>query len=450
MWASTVTKALALMNAPTQPLNEPEPGHGPAPALNDAILQVPKSATLTINEKSRQLQREGRRIYRLGLGQSPFPVPELMVSRLQAYARAKDYMAVQGYLPLREAIAGFMRRTEGLDCEARDILIGPGSKELLFGLQMALDCELLLPAPSWVSYEPQARLLGKIVHWLPTRAEDGWKLNAEALDAHCARRAGGRCQLLVLNSPNNPSGACYEPSELQALAEVARRHRMIVLSDEIYSELHFSGEHQSIARYYPEGSIVSNGISKWAGAGGWRLGFFAFPRELDYLLHSMVVIASETFTSVSAPVQMASICAFEDSAAIIDYIHACRRVMAGIGSNFTARLTAAGPDIVPPRGGFYCLSDFAPLAEKLRQRGIGNDTELAERLLEDTGVAALPGSDFGLENSLTLRMALVDFDGDALLQRALAEHELEIGLELPELRRIQQACDRIADWLRSL
>ena len=422
----------------------------PAAAINDRILQVPKSATLAINEKSRALQREGRKIFRLGLGQSPFPVPELMVSRLQAYARAKDYMAVQGYLPLREAVAGFMRRTEGLDCRASDILIGPGSKELLFGLQMALDCELLLPAPSWVSYEPQARLLGKIVHWLPTRAEDGWKLTAEALDAHCLRRAGGRCQLLVLNSPNNPSGACYTEDELQRLAEVARRHRVIVLSDEIYSELHFEGEHRSIARYYPERSIVSNGISKWAGAGGWRLGFFAFPRELNHILQSMVVIASETFTSVSAPIQMASICAFEDSAAIIDYIHACRRIMRGIGTDFSRQLRQAGVDIVTPQGGFYCLPDFAPFADRLRTAGIDNAVQLAERLLEDTGVAALPGGDFGLTGSLALRMALVDFDGDALLHKAIQQPDLEIDLQLPELRRLQQACDRIGEWLRTI
>jgi aspartate/methionine/tyrosine aminotransferase len=423
---------------------------GTVAAINDRILQVPKSATLAINEKSRKLQQAGRRIYRLGLGQSPFPVPELMVSRLQAYARAKDYMAVQGYLPLREAIAGFLRRSEGLSCSADDILIGPGSKELLFGLQMALDCELLLPAPSWVSYEPQARLLNKIVHWLPTRPQDGWKLSAEALDAHCLRRAGGRCQLLILNSPNNPSGACYSEAELEALAAVARRHQVIVLSDEIYSELHYEGAHRSIARYCPERTIVSNGISKWAGAGGWRLGFFAFPPGLKHLLQSMVVIASETFTSVSAPIQMASICAFEDSAALIDYIHACRRIMRGIGRSFSHRLRQAGIETVTPEGGFYCLPDFTATADRLQRAGIDSATGLAERLLEDTGVATLPGDDFGLRDSLCLRIAMVDFDGDALLRKTLAQPDLPVTLELPELKRIQQACDRIAGWAQAL
>ena len=154
-------------------------------ALSSTVLSVPKSATLAINELSKQLVLEGKDVIRLGLGQSPFPVPEMMVNALKAYASAKDYMAVQGYLPLREAIAGFIHQTEGLDRGAGNIIIGPGSKELLFGLQMALDCDLVLPAPSWVSYDPQGRLLGKAVYWLNCTKQDGWKLTASSLEQHC-------------------------------------------------------------------------------------------------------------------------------------------------------------------------------------------------------------------------------------------------------------------------
>ena len=192
-----------------------------------------KSATLAINEKSKQLILEGKDVISLGLGQSPFPVPEIMVSALKTYANAKDYMAVQGYLPLREAIASFIQHTEGLDRHAEHVIVGPGSKELLFDLQMVLDCDLVLPAPSWVSYDPQARLLGKDVYWLPCQKEDGWKLNATTLEKHCEKHCE-RLQLLILNSPNNPSGACFNESELQALAEVAARHGVIILSDEIF------------------------------------------------------------------------------------------------------------------------------------------------------------------------------------------------------------------------
>ena len=418
-------------------------------ALNPRVLDVPKSATLAINEISKQLVLEGRDIYRLGLGQSPFPVPARMVQALQTYAAAKDYLAVQGYLPLREAIAGYIQRSEGLDRHADDIIVGPGSKELLFGLQMALDCDLVLPTPSWVSYDPQARLLGKQVHWLACRAEDGWKLNADTLDRHC-RKYAGKQQLLILNSPNNPSGACFNETELRDLARVAAEHRVVILSDEIYSELHFQGRHQSIARYYPAGTIISNGISKWAGAGGWRLGFFAFPRELQAVLESMVTIASETFTSVSAPVQMASISAFEESAEMQDYILACRRIMAAVATHFSERLNHHGVHSVMPDGGFYCLGDFARFSDGLRVQDINDASAMCRTMLQETGVAALPGQDFGLGNGLYVRFACVDFDGHRLLQRLLEDPTVEPDQNTPELRRVLIAADRLGDWFENL
>ncbi len=417
--------------------------------LNASILNVPKSATLAINEKSRRLQQQGRDIIRLGLGQSPFPVPDIMVRELRSYARAKDYMAVQGYLPLRDAIAGFIRRTEHLNRSADDVIIGPGSKELLFGLQMALDCDLVLPTPSWVSYEPQAKLLGKTVHWLPCRAEEGWKLTADALHQHCQQH-GERQQLLILNSPNNPSGACFDESELQALAAVAQAHHVIILSDEIYSELHFQGKHLSIARYYPQGTIVSNGISKWAGAGGWRLGFFIFPTELRAILDMMIVIASETFTAVSAPIQMASIRAFEDSDELLDYIHACRAIMKYIGEQFYQRLREYKLQLVEPQGGFYVLVDFAHYRHALQRQGIQNARDLCHQMLQHSGVAGLPGDDFGLHDGLQVRLALVDFESNSLLQDTLQNHAQPAQANPQALEHLFTAPSRIAQWLQSL
>jgi aspartate aminotransferase len=413
------------------------------------VLNVPKSATLAINEKSRQLQKEGRDIIRLGLGQSPFPVPDIMVRELRSYARAKDYMAVQGYLPLRDAIAGFIQRTEYLDRSAADVIVGPGSKELLFGLQMVLDCDLVLPAPSWVSYEPQAKLLGKQVHWLECRAEEGWKLSAETLQQHCKKHPD-RQQLLILNSPNNPSGACFNEAELKALAAVAQAHNVIILSDEIYSELHFSGEHQSIARFYPQGTIISNGISKWAGAGGWRLGFFIFPPELRAVLELMIVIASETFTSVSAPIQMASIRAFEDSSEILDYIHACRAIMRHIGEHFHVLLVDYDLHLVKPDGGFYALVDFENYRTALEKHGITTAQKLCESMLEQCGVAALPGSDFGLPRGLQVRFALVDFDSAELLQETIRNGGRLADADPPALDHLFSAATRLGDWVRSL
>jgi len=419
----------------------------PPIALSSCLLNVPKSATLAINEKSRQLQLEGRDIIRLGLGQSPFPVPDIIVRELRTYARSKDYMAVQGYLPLRDAIAGFINHTEKLQRSAEDVITGPGSKELLFGLQMALDCDLILPAPSWVSYEPQAKLLNKTVHWLPCKPEEGWKLSAETLESHCKKHTRQQ-PLLILNSPNNPSGACFNEAELKALAGVARKFNVIILSDEIYSELHFQGQHISIARYYPEGTIISNGISKWAGAGGWRLGFFSFPPQLHKVLELMVVLASETFTSVSAPIQMASIRAFEDSAELLDYIHACRHIMHSIGDHFHQLFLEHNIQMVKPEGGFYGLVDFSSYEQKLSQRGIQDANELCQQMLQQCGVAGLPGKDFGLQQGLLVRLAFVDFESQHLLERVMKNPNTPLDSSTTELKHLFSAAERIGNWLK--
>ena len=252
-------------------------------AINLNVRGIQPSATLRINELSNQLRAEGKDIIKLGLGQSPFPVPERVVEALKAHAHEKDYLPVKGLRGLREAIAGYINRTERMRCTWEDVLIGPGSKELLFMLQLAYYGDLLIPRPSWVAYAPQARIIGRSVHWLPTHAENNWQLTAEELDIIC-RDDPSRPRILILNYPSNPTGCTYTDDQLLAIANVARKYKLILLSDEIYGEVHFEGKHKSIARYYPEGTIISTGLSKWAGAGGWRLGTFIFPPELRPLL----------------------------------------------------------------------------------------------------------------------------------------------------------------------
>jgi aspartate aminotransferase len=427
---------------------DPSTTQTPLP-LSGSVLSVPRSATLAINELAKRMASEGEDIVHLGLGQSPFPVPGGMVSALQDTAGAKEYLQVQGHLPLREAIARYLERTEGVSRDAEQVIVGPGSKELIFGLQLALDGDLILPAPSWVSYAPQARMLGRRVQWLECRAEDGWKLTAETLERHC-QRSDQRHQLLILNSPCNPTGACFRSDELEALAQVARKYQVIVLSDEIYSELHYEGRHQSIARHYPEGTIISNGISKWAGAGGWRLGAFSFPDALEPVLAAMIDIASETFTSVSAPVQLAAIKAFEGSDEMTSYIDATRRIMASIGTLFSAQLQELGADVVTPDGGFYNLPDFSAFGEPLARSGITTASDFCQELLNHTGIAGLPGSAFGLEEGLLVRFAFVDFDGGGLLERVLADPTLSIDQDTEELGHMLSAVPRMADWLTSL
>ena len=202
----------------------------------------------------------------------------------------------------------------------------------MFLLQMVYYGDIVIPTPAWVSYAPQARIIGRHVSWIDTSAAHDWQLQAENLERLCAGDPERPC-IVVLNSPNNPTGQTYDPAALIQLASVARKYRLVVLSDEIfYGEIHHHGAHVSIAQYYPEGTIISTGLSKWCGAGGWRLGTFTFPEHLRWLLEAMAVVACETYTATSTPIQFAAVTAFTGGPFIQRCLVNCRRVLRALGS----------------------------------------------------------------------------------------------------------------------
>lgn len=420
------------------------------PALAPNVRGLTPSPTVAINEHCLGLQAEGRRVFKLGLGQSPFPVPEPVVETLRANAHRKDYLAVQGLPALREVVADYHRRTSGVSYSAGDILIGPGSKELMYLLQVTHDGELLIPTPAWVSYQPQAVIVGRPARFIATRAVDGWALDPDALRR--ATEGPYTPRLLILNYPSNPTGGTFGERALEEIAAVARERGLIVLSDEIYGETHHEGRHVSISRFYPEGTIISSGLSKWCGAGGWRLGTFAFPSGLRWLLSAMTAVASETFTSTSAPIQYAAVRAFQGGLRIERYLWSSRRILRALGRWSAARLEADGVRVVPPVGAFYLFPDFSAHADALARRGIQTSDALAARLLAETGVALLPGSAFGRDpRELCARIAYVDFDG----ARALAAVEAlgrDVPLDEAFLRAhagpVMTAMETLGDWLR--
>jgi aspartate aminotransferase len=414
---------------------------GGHPHLHRGVRRLGKSPTIAIQERCAELARAGRSVYRLGLGQSPFPVPDPVVEALREHASRKEYLPTRGLPELREAVAEHHRRRHGTACTPEDVLVGPGSKELMFLLQVVFDGQLIVPTPAWVSYAPQARILGRSVSFVPTEAADGWKVRPDGLDALC--EAGTRrARILVLNYPSNPTGNSYSAGELEQLGKVASRHGVVVLSDEIYADLHHRGEHVSIERFYPHGTIVSSGLSKWCGAGGWRLGTFAFPSALRWLLEAMEAVASETYTSTSAPIQYAAVRAFQGGIEIERYLWRVRRILAALAAASVGRLRAAGVCAVEPVGAFYLFADFGPLAERLAGRGIRTSPALCRRLLDEAGVAILPGSDFGrAATELVARIAYVDFEGARALAAAEARGE-EAAIDAEFLERY---CGRTLD-----
>ncbi|KOH43461.1 pyridoxal phosphate-dependent aminotransferase [Sunxiuqinia dokdonensis] len=427
--------------------------NNPIVNLNLNVRGLNQSATLQINERSNELIKQGKTVYKLGLGQSPFPVPDIVQEALRQNAHQKDYLSVRGLLPLREAIAKFNFRRQGIACSPDDIMIGPGSKELIFILQLVYYGELIIPTPSWVSYSPQARIAGRHVTWVPTTEENDWRLSPEKLDLIC-RSDPDRPRVVILNYPSNPTGSTYPKARLKKLAEVARKYKLILISDEIYSLLDHSGQHVSIAQFYPEGTIISSGLSKWAGAGGWRLGTFTFPENLRWLQDAMAIVASETFTSTSAPIQYAAITAFEDRPEIDKYLFHSRRILKTLGNYMTNQLRESHLTMPTPRGGFYLFPNFNRYRIQLANKGILTSFELCESLLQETGVAILPGMDFGRQpEELTCRMAYVDFDGKLVLEKAMTEWK---DLELDETflkthcPKMIEATELLKAWLDRL
>lgn len=429
--------------------------------MNPNIKNLIPSSTLRMNELSQQLEKAGQTIYKFGFGQSPFPVPKVMVDALRQYAAEKSYLPVAGLPVLRETIAAYFQRTQHSNCTADNVLIAPGSKMLLYAAQLAYDADLLLPAPSWVSYAPQSQIIGRATHWLTTSEADGWRLTPTILADFLSQKSKednwkkeGNNYILVLNYPNNPIGNTYTPDALQALAEVAKAYQIVILSDEIYGELNHEGQHVSIAQFYPEGTIITSGLSKWAGAGGWRFGAAVFPKERQDLQQVVQTIASETYSSTASPIQYAAVEAYKEHPDLEQYRIRSRRILKTIGRYVHQRLQGMNITTPEPQGGFYFFINFEHYRNLLLPKGIKTSSELSNIALLEANFAMLPGIDFGRKpDELVFRIAYVDFDGEQAL-KAVEEHYDNQTLDVEFIQKytpkIIDAMDSLERWLSSL
>ena len=295
--------------------------------LKELVKNLKPSSTLLINETSKKLEEQGRKIFKFGFGQSPFKVPEDVVEELKKNAHQNKYLPMQGLSELREVVAKYTSTKKNYDYKSENVIIGPGSKELMFLLHIIFDGEIILPAPSWVSYAPQAVLGRNKIQILQTKRENNWFPTGKEIEKIILKDKN-KNYLLFINSPNNPSGQICQ--NLEEIADVAKKYNLIILSDEIYSELSFEDNYRSISSYCPDKTIVSTGLSKWCGAGGWRLGYFLIPDSLNDIKEMINVLASETFSAVSAPIQYAAIKAYENDHS--DYIDKSKNILKAVGN----------------------------------------------------------------------------------------------------------------------
>jgi aspartate aminotransferase len=407
--------------------------------LKNLVKDLKPSSTLLINETSRKLEEQGKKIYKFGFGQSPFKVPEDIVRELKNNAHQNKYLPMQGLSELRSAVAKYTSKKKNYNYKSQNVIIGPGSKELMFLLHVLFDGEIILPAPSWVSYAPQAILGRNKVQILQTKRENNWFPTASEIE-EIILKDKNKNYLLFLNSPNNPSGQICE--NLEEIASIAEKYNLIILSDEIYSELSFMDNYKSISNFCPEKTIISTGLSKWCGAGGWRLGYFLVPDSLTEIKNMINVLASETFSAVSAPIQYAAIKAYEQDHS--KYINKSKNILGAIGNYVYENLRSNKVLINKPQGGFYLMPEFL-------NKKFNSSSEMCDSILNDTGVALLPGSDFGFEQTKMLaRLSFTDFDGQEFMNKIEDNQKIdndEINKFAP---KIVEGVDKLKKWSESI
>ena len=384
--------------------------------LSARAAALQPSLTLAIAAKAKQLQAEGHDICSLSAGEPNFDTPEFIrEGAIRALgAGATRYGPAAGEPQLREAIAAKLQRQNAMAVNANQVLVTNGGKQALYNLfQVLLDPgdELLLPAPYWLSYPEMARLAGATVRVLPSSAATGFRLDLEALEALISPRS----RLLVLNTPSNPTGVVLSRQELEALAELLRRHpQLAVVCDEIYEHLLAPGhQHHSLAALAPdlaERLFVVNGFAKGWAMTGWRIGYLVGPQAV---VKAAIALQSQSTSNVCTFAQFGALAALQGS---MD----CVTTMAASFSARRQRLTLGlqqlpGLQLVPPNGAFYAFPDVSAY-------GLGS-MQFCDQVLEREGLALVPGGAFGDDRCVRLSCAVssatID-DGLARLGRFLA------------------------------
>ena len=358
--------------------------------------------------------------YGFAFGQSPFPVPKLVQDALIKNVGKGEYAAVPGIPELRNAISKYNKHYFGMDIDPERIYVGPGTKELIFNLLEVLHGTVILPTPAWLGYLPQIRFLKKNYHMLTTRANKKFSPNDLR---KLALRLQDRQKILILNNPHNPTGLLYDRLELEEIADVCREQNITVISDEIYAQTTYDfSKFVSMGKIYPEGTFVTNGLSKSHAAGGYRLGYVIFPQHATDLKRQFKKILATEYTAVSTPIQHAAVAGFEISKEMDEYFFVTRTVHQIMGE-YTYHILSAidGVKTTKPNATFYLLADFNAFATDLQRANIMTSQKLSESLILHPYHTAIVGGDsLVLERTdFSARIAYVDYDGSEVYQNYL-------------------------------
>ena len=367
------------------------------------VQRVKPSPTLAVTARAAQLRAQGKDVIGLGAGEpdfdTPAPIAQAGIDAIQAgFTR---YTHVEGIPELKDAIIDKFRRDNALSYERSQILVSSGAKQTIYNLCMALldpGDEAVIPAPYWVSY-PDMVLLADGLPVMPFAGmAQGYKITPRQLAAAITSKT----RLFLLNSPCNPTGAAYSRAELRALGEVLLEHpRIVIGTDDMYEKIYWEPEPfcslvTAVPELYPR-TVTINGVSKSYAMTGWRIGYCGGPKEL---IQAMSTIQGQSTSNPSSISQKAALAALTGDQACVGTMNAAFKER----RDFVVRALNALPGVscLPGAGTFYA---FAEVSRAMAALGCRDDNEFAELLLNDAGVAVVPGSGFGAPNHMRLSFA---------------------------------------------
>ena len=376
--------------------------------ISERIQSLSASATLAMSQKSNELKAQGVDVINLSVGQPDFNTPEHVKD---AAKKAIDdnftfYTPVAGYMSLRQAIAEKMERENGLKFAPEQIVVSGGAKQSLCNVILATinpGDEVVIPTPAWVSYVEMVKLAEGVTVTVPTTVDDNFKVSPERLEAAITDKT----RMVLLCSPSNPTGSVYSRDELRALAEVLARHpQVLILSDEIYEHINFTGTFASISEFEEvrDRTIIVNGVSKAYAMTGWRIGFIAAPL---WVAKATTKLQGQSTSNPSSIAQKAAEAAYTGSQQCVEDM----RVAFERRRNLICSLLAEIPGlkINHPEGAFYIFPEVsAYFGKKYGDKTINDANDLAMYLLETGHVATVGGDAFCAPGYIRLSYATSD------------------------------------------
>jgi len=369
--------------------------------LSQRVSQLKPSATLTITAKAKELRAKGIDVIGFGAGEPDFDTPDFVKEACtKALREGKTKYAPSGGIPeLREALSEKLLKDNGVSYKPSEIVVSTGAKMVLFLIFMSIlneGDEVLLPSPYWVTYPEQIKLLGGVPVEVPLREEEGFSPTAELIAEHITDKT----KAIVLNSPNNPTGAVYPKEELRRIAELCVERGIFIITDECYEAFLYEEDFTSVASFSEEVRKITftvNAFSKTFSMTGWRVGYVACPEEYAKVIASL---NSQTVSNVTTFAQYGALEALKNPES--------REYVLRMKEEFRKRrdrayeLLSSIPHVkvFKPKGAFYIFPNFSFYSEKL-----GGDIKLAQMLLEEGKVACVPGSPFGAEGYMRLSYA---------------------------------------------